>query len=64
VDEKKPSKIPRVIRHWWPLPVFLALLGWEAYTVSQGTPPNWFWVAIAVLGLGFVVLVNVKGYRE
>jgi len=64
VDEERPSKIPRVIRHWWSLPVFLALLGWEGYIFSQGSQPNWFWVALAVLGLGFVVMVNVLGYRR
>jgi hypothetical protein len=65
VDDQRPSKIPRVIRHWWSLPVFVALLAWELYTSHQrGTAPNLFWVGIAVAGLVFVVFVNLKGYRK
>lgn len=65
MNEPRPSNVPRWIRNWWSLPVFVALLVWEFYTAHQhGTQPSWIWVGIAVLGLFFVLFVNLKGYRK
>jgi len=65
MNEERPSPIPKVIRRWWSLAAFLALICWELYSSNQsGTPPNWIWIGIAVLGLVFVALVNFGNMRK
>lgn len=65
MSDERPSPIPKVIRRWWPLPAFLALIAWEFYTANQaGTAPNWFWLGIAGAGLVFLVLVNLGNLRR
>lgn len=65
MSDERPSPIPKVIRRWWSLPVFLAVIGYEFYMSDQrGVSPDWFWLSLAGAGLVFLVLVNLGNMRR
>ncbi len=65
MSEERPSPIPKVIRRWWSLPVFAALIVWEFYSADKaGIAPNYIWLGIAGVGLLFLFIVNLGGMRR